>query len=282
MNVKKFPPLALAIVMLLSITNIPAFASDSIYPSESYIDSELVLRGYPQIVLDEMSFSAKQSIYNDKDLFFKGAAITTYDQQNGTFENYEISSNGTMPLGQIPTSDLSLVWSINGDRNDASIIKVVYSYSWIKLPIFRWQDPIAVSWDDALFEMKTDSFYKVDQYNALLIDTGTGEVVNEIIGGIQSEEHGYAQAQSNGVTWYADLKGYWGIPGGMTIMNLYGHGEFELEKKTSASGTSKIYGYYVHPTVSTSLSINIGDAGNFTVSGIGQADERGNQATFSY
>lgn len=278
MKVKKLISTLLAFIMIVSLTPVIAFAQEPASPSEEAIDAALVDRGYPQIVLNEMSITAKRSIYEDTSLYFKGATITTYDEETGTFEDFEIPENGIIPYGQISTSDLSLVWSVNADEDNPDLIIVQYSYKWNKLPFFRWQDPIAVSWDSDLFEMQDDSFYKVDNYDGYVVDPSSGLILSTITGGIHSQENGYAKGFSSGVTWYADLKGYLGI----TVTKLYGYGEFVLEKKTSKSGTSKIYGHYVHPTASISLSVNISDYGSFSVSGGSNYDERGNQTTFEY
>ena len=147
------------------------------------------------------------------------------------------------------------------------------------MPFFRWQDPIAVSWDDSLFEMKDDSFYKIDKYDGYYINTSGAPTGETFTGAIKSEEYGYGSGYSSGVTWYADLRGYDIL---YVADALYGHGEFTLEKKTSATGSSKIYGHYVHPTASTGASISIPKFGSFSVSCGGGYDERGNQKTFNY
>ena len=80
------------------------------------------------------------------------------------------------------------------------------------------------------------------------------------------------------MTWYADLKGY----GGVTATKLYGHGSFVLREVGPATGTSTLYGHYVHPIVSANLSINISTYGSFSVTGGSVFDERGNQKTFNF
>ena len=245
---------------------------------ESEIDSALLNRGYPQIVLEHMSLSAKESIYGDTSLYFKSATITTYDQETHEFEDYTIQSDGIMPIGQIPAADLSLVWSISGVLSDPSLIKVKYSYQWNSLPFFRWQDNIGVSWDDTLFEMQPGSFYKVDKLNGELVDPNTGITTSYINGAIQSEEYGYANGYPSGVTWYADLKGYIGP----IVTSLYGHGEFTLERKTSGHGTTYLYGHYVHPQIAVGANITINKHGSFSVSAGGLYDERGNSIKLNY
>ena len=243
------------------------------------IDATLRSRGYPQVFLDSMSPSAKLSIYEKSDFVFDGGIITTYSQETGIFTDYEIAADGIATIGQIPASDLTLSWSISKNPRNSKELFAEYSYVWNNMPFFRWQDPIAVSWDDSLFEMKDDSFYKIDMYDGYYINSSGVPTGETFTGYIKSEEYGYASGYSAGVTWYADLRGYDVL---YVADALYGHGEFTLEKKTSSTGSSKMYGHYVHPTASFGASIAIPKFGSFSVSGGGSSDERGNQKTFSY
>lgn len=271
---KRVGSMVMAAVMALSL-GVPAFAADS----TTTMDSALRSRGYPQVMLDHMSPTAKESLYEKDYLIFDGGVLTTYDQESGEFVDYDIPANGIVPAGQIPTEDLSLVWSVSKNKYNSKEIFVEYSYNWKDLPFFRWQDPIAVSWDDSLFEMKDNSFYKVDKYDGYYINSSGAPTGETFTGAIKSEEYGYASGYSAGVTWYADLRGYDIL---YVADALYGHGEFTLEKKVTSSGTSKLYGHYVHPTVSAGVSIDIPKFGSFDVSGGSAFDERANQKTFSY
>ena len=157
-------------------------------------------------------------------------------------------------------------------------IKVTYNYNWTNLPFFRWQDPVSVSWDNSKFEMADNSFSKVDKYDGYVTDSA-GNIYGPYINQIHSSESGYASASNAGVTWYADLKGYVGV----NPTKLYGYGTFKLNPKSStSSGSSTLYGHYVHPTTSASLSVNIASYGSFSVSGGSGYDERGNQRTLSW
>lgn len=277
MKMKKLFSVIFTILMLFSVNILSAFAQPTNVESKDSIDAALIGRGYPAVVLEKMSPSVKQSIYEDTSLYFKGASILTYDQENGSVKNYEIPADGSITFGQIPDADLDLVWSVNGVHNSTNV-NVKYSYSWNKLPVFRWQDPIAVSWDDSIFEMKSDSFHKVDNFDGHLLNPDTGAITSTVTGGVHSEAHNYANGFSSGVTWYADLKGYTNVD----VTRLYGYGELVLENKTSSKGSSKIYGHYVHPKISANLGINIGGYGSFSVSGGGNYDEIGNHTDFTY
>lgn len=271
---KKVVSIVLALAMIFSLS-ISAFAAEASSVSEEKMIESLIERGYPAIYLEHTSPSVIESLYAKPDAVFEGATITTYDEQTGAFVDYEIPADGIMLLGQIPTADLTLTWSVSNNNKTGTEKLVMYSYSWNKLPFFRWQDPMAVSWDSDKFEMKDSSFYKVDKYDGFIANESYYE---SFTGEIKSEEYGYARAFDSGVTWYADLVGYLGI----TATKLYGHSEFVLRKLATGSGSSTLYGHYVHPTASVSLSINIGDYGSFSVTGGSNFDERGNQKTFSY
>ncbi|HKM01016.1 MAG TPA: hypothetical protein VJ083_03075 [Sedimentibacter sp.] len=201
------------------------------------IKSSLLDRGYPEVFLDHTSYSAIKSIYEKPYLEFEGANIVLYNEETGAFTDYEIQANGIMPQGQIPTADLSLTWSVSKNSTGSEYF-VMYSYEWLNLPFWRWQDPIGVSWDSTKFEMKDDTFYKVDMYDGFY---STDPEYEEFYGAIKSEEYGYAKGFNSGVTWYADLVGYLGI----TAIALYGHGEFTLTKLATTSGSTTLYGHYV-------------------------------------
>lgn len=276
----KFKRLFTLLLGLIMLPIIPAFAQKSPM-SEADVDAILVARGYPQMVLDEMSMPAKESICKDATNNFNGAVVIIYQEETGSFDSYEISENGIMPVGQIPTGDLSIVLDTASERdsNGDELIKVTCSYKWKVLPTFRLQDPIAISWDDKLFEMKDGSFHKIDKYDAALVDPITGIVTSYANGQIHSEEYGYARGFSAGVTWYADLKGHNLMS---PTISLYGAGEFRLRKKTPAFGSSTIYVHYVHAKIGVGAGINIGDYGSFSVTGISNYDECGGQKTFRY
>lgn len=241
------------------------------------IDQKLMERGYPQIVLDTMDSDAKLDIYMD-DVTFAGAVISYYNEEESTFTDIRVNEDGTYiaPRGQISTSNLSLSFTYSKQITSGRLqyLKVTYSYKWLKLPINRYSDPIAVSWDSNKFEMIDESFSKVDKFDGYIVLNG--ETTGPYIGQEQSSEKGYAVSSADGVTWYADLKGYTGI----TVTKLYGSATFNLKPKVS-TGTMTLYGHYVHQLTPLSVSINIDDAGSLSISGFGY-DERGSQQTISW
>ena len=271
---KKLLSIILVLIMVFALA-VTAFATGPSEVSEEVMVQNLIERGYPAVYLEHTSYSAIKSLYEKPHLEFEGATITTYDENTGEFTDYEIPANGMSTRGQIPTADLSLTWSVSKNNTSGTEHFVQYSYDWKNLPFFRWQDPIAVSWDSSKFAMKDNSFYKVDYYDGFFTADGSSRPLKHEI---KSEEYGYAKGFDAGVTWYADLVGHAGI----TATRLYGHGEFVLKEIGAASGSTVFYGHYVHPTASASLSVNISDYGSFSVSGGSSFDERGNQRTYTH
>lgn len=64
---------------------------------------------------------------------------------------------------------------------------------------------------------------------------------------------------------------------------LYGSGTFKLApKSTTTSGSTTLYGHYVHPKAELGLSVNVSSYGSFSISGGSNYDERGSQKTISW
>lgn len=275
---RKLVGLALAAIMIMGMS-VTAFARED---QSSSLDSILLQRGYPQIVLDTMDIDAKADICADN-VTFAGAVITYYDEEDAVFREISVNEDGTYnsPKGQIPTADLSLSFTYSKSETSSgrlNYIKITYNYNWLKLPVFRWQDPVSVSWDNSKFEMMDNSFSKVDKYDGLVVNAN-GVVVGTVTDQVHSSEDGYANASNAGVTWYADLKGYIGVQ----PTKLYGYGTFKIAPtSTTSSGSSTLYGHYVHPKAELGLSVNVSSYGSFSISGGSNYDERGNQKTISW
>lgn len=210
--------------------------------------------------------------------------LSYYDENSGTYSEIDVNEDGTYiaPRGQISTSDLSLSFTYSrspaAKNTKLSYIKVTYNYNWLNLPFFRWQDPTSVSWDDSKFQMTDNSFSKVDKYDGYVIGPN-GELLGPYTNQTHSSENGYANASNAGVSWYADLKGYIGVQ----PTKLYGSGTFKLApKSTTTSGSTTLYGHYVHPKAELGLSVNVSSYGSFSISGGSNYDERGSQKTISW
>lgn len=250
--------LALTLLLLfVQSLSFPVFAQ-----STDDIDAALRQRGYPQTLLDVMSPIAKESIYEKDDFTFSGGTITAYDETNKLPLNYVIPSNGIMPLGAIPDSDLYLTWSAG--RNSAGDVHLVFSYFWTETPVNHYDDPLYIVWEQDIFRLKSNSFYKVDQYDTYF---------NE--GLITSSSYNHSGSSFSGVTWYAEL------PEAPSI-RCYGHGEMILEVLTSSHGTTQFFGQYIHNLTTIGISVNISDSGSVSISGGDSYDSRGSEHLFYY
>lgn len=263
---KKVVSILCAVAMVVSAMS--AFAAE---PAAEDINASLLSRGYPQLYLDNVSESVKESLYNKPDAVFDGATVTVFDEATGEFSSYDIPADGISAQGQIPSGDLVLTWGVS--RYTTGNVLITYSYEWRRLPINRFQDPIGISWDSQRFEMVDNSFYKIDQYKALTSDS--------IVTKTHSESRSYASASPSGVTWYADLPGHHLANNG--ILPIFGHGEFLLRPKSQSTFTTTFYGHYVHQITAGSLSLAIPKYGlGFSISGGAGYDELGNQRTYTY
>lgn len=259
--------LAMFIVLIPSVNAAP----NSVDVNIDDMDAALRERGYPQLYLDNTAPSAKESLYNQPDLIFDGGQIAIYDEDMHELETYDLSNSGISPMGQIPDADLTVTLSFSRNATSKNVL-VTCSYNWKKIPISRFQDALAVSWDNTKYSMVSGGFYKVDKYDGI---TSDGKYVS---GQVNSEARNYAKSSACGVSWYADLKGYTGF----SAKALYGHGEFWLAPEYTNVGKSTFHWHYVHSKVNLSLSINIPHVGSFSVSGAGSYDEMGNQKSYTY
>ena len=259
--------LAMFIVLIPSANAAP----NSVDVNIDDMDAALRERGYPQLYLDNTAPSTKESLYNQPNLIFDGGQIAIYDEDTQELEIYDLSNSGISPMGQIPDADLTVTLSFSRNKTSENVL-VTCSYNWKKIPTARFQDILAVSWDDTKYSMMSGGFYKVDKYDG--INSGGQHVTGQV----KSEARNYANGSPCGVSWYADLKGYTGF----STTALYGHGEFWLVPKSTNVGKSTFYWHYVHSKVNLNLTVSIPVFGSFSVSGAGSYDEMGNQKSYTY
>ena len=262
---QKITSIAVAAILAFSAASSPAAVTSQTADADAILRD----RNYPQAYLDLLSPSEKEDLLVKRNLVFEKAVVSGFDQNELIWE-YEISDDGTMPYGQIPEADLKLVFGISKNKYNGTA-NVRYGYDWRNLPFFRGQDPIAVSWDNSKFEMKTDTFKKIDQYR-YFDDITKKEVIRTY-----SSEPGYASASPSGVTWYAKL-----YPLTPPAYALHGYGEFDLKPKDSGLFSTTFYGCYIHNMASLGVGIVIPGFGQFSISGTGTYDERGSQIDYDY
>lgn len=251
----------MTLTLVLAITT-PFYANGN---NNSYIDNYLLSHGFTQSAIDIMLDEDKEFYYNEGCTAIEITEFN-YDENMDIISAKDLMESANCPqkFGQITSTTLSLVWYIT--KNSSGNICVEYTYVWNNVPISRYQDPIGISWDSSYLKLKDDSFSKADYY--IFVDNGgTKRSV------LYSEEKGYASVNANGVIWYAKL-----YPG--KCISLRGRGRATLIPKKS-SGSTTLFGNYVHKKFTGSLSMSIPGFGNFSISGISSYDERGNQKTFN-
>lgn len=249
---KKFLSLIIAIIMLCIPTTV-AFAQDY---KEVDIDTQLLNRGYPQALINELVEKQKLDLI-EQDCYYESSSTSFYDENGCLIYETTPEDIGIMPYGQIQAAHLSL--TIAASKSGTNTV-VTVKYNWLTLPLNRYQDPICVGWDKGIFYLKDTGFRKVDTYQAIFADSGIVYTDN------RSNETVCADCGQNYITWYADLVGY-----AQTVISLYGYGTFTLVPKKTGQTTS-ITAHYVHAKTPFSISASYSGVG-FTVSGVSTYDE---------
>lgn len=204
-------------ICLLTIFSFLLFTPSLFSKASTNLDSNLTHRGYPDVVLEKLSPTLKEYLLNEDNLIFLDSSL---------------SSSST----SINHPKLDWVYSaVYAENNKIELIDVIYLYEWEKLPLWRLQDKISVSWEKEDFSVKTDSFVKVDLYDTL---TTTAN--------IHSFEPGYAQASAINIYWYANLKGNYFT----FVTKLYGYAQFQLVPNQSVvSEVPILIAQYNHDTL---------------------------------
>lgn len=249
-----------AVMIIMETMPYCAFADESID-----IDAYLLNHGFTNAIISTMLDEDKQFYYNEGCTIID-ATQYNYDEKMNLISVKDLTNatGNIVPYGQISSTSLSLTWYIS--KNSSGNIVVQYTYVWNKVPINRFQDPIGISWDPNYLKMKDNGFNKADYY--IFVDNGGTEHATKY-----SEENSYANGSESGVVWYAKL-----FPS--KCKSLRGRGRVTLIPKKS-SGSTTLYGNYVHKKMVGSLSMSIPKFGSFSVSGGSSYDERGNQKTFN-
>ena len=256
--VKKTIFCLLCLALSIQFVPISAFASQS-------LDEKLVERNYPISLIESMCEEEKIDLINE-DCYFESSKTYNYDDNGRIINTQEITEsnnlnaveNGVATCGQIKSSHLSL--KITSSKTKSGNTVITFNYEWLQPPLNRFQDPMCVSWDDSIFTYKSGSFKKVDKY----VKIYNGPEFTH------SSEASYAKADSNYISWYADIPGYT-----KNATGIYGYGKFTLKPKPKKSKKSTmVYGHYVHAKAAGSISVTYKKA-EFSVSGISQYDELG-------
>lgn len=244
-------------VMLLISCSLEVFASSG----ENNINATLLERGFPQIVLDRLTESAKLDLYNDSSLRFSSAEITTFSEDFNESSTISVASDGScvMPRDILPSANLEQTWVVaqaityvNGVEH-LDYFTVLLNYDWKTTPTEVFQDNMAISWDDDLFRMVPNSFYCYNECDTFLYGLDYVNYADDV----------HAGSTPSGVAWYAVL-----FNGGYA-WNYCGYGRVQIEPKTTniaRAGNSVLYSKYVHNMSSLGASITVLGFADFSVS----------------
>lgn len=255
---RKLACMGLTIAMCMSLC-CTAFAS-----APDSIDEALLKRGIPQQIIDRMSDDTKEHVYNNPSLEYGSSMCMSFNEETGEYSDPAVV---TPASEHIPDDDLDLTFSFfyNTNGNKINIIEVTFDYNWNNLPVFRWSDPIAVSWDDEKLRFIPDSFRKKDYVQYRDDDTGL-----LLAPKLKESSQSPLSSSEAGLSWEANLGGHSPI---MTTVALYGNAIFELEPQPELvplkSIDTTIHAKYVHPQAAVAMSIAVPKFGEFTIDGSG-------------
>ena len=253
--------LSVVLLVAICIASVPsAYAAEV---SEDTMDTELRSRGYPQTYLDCIPSTVKESLYNKPNLEFEGATVSCYNE-DGSYDEYDISADGAMALGQIPVADLTFVIGVARYSNSGNVL-ITFSYEWNNIPVNRYSDVMVVSWDPEIFELMDSGFHRYDKYNNY-----------DYNGIVYTDDPGYYSASNCDVSWRAELCK------SPDVISLYGHGEFLLAPKVSTY-TNTFYAYYIHAKKNVNISVSLGPLGSLSFStGEESSDKRGIHRIYTF
>ena len=266
--------LSMLIIISLAVSSVAFAITEKID-----IDKYLLGMGTPLEIVEKMSEEVKVDIVNfdlsqKEKGYFGGASITRScaegkENSNETTFIKEFDSNGDVVFetpcskGTIDNSDLELIMT---HYNYSNYISVHLNYKWLNEgePFYRFQDPIAVTWDNDYFRYITGTFQRYDnakEYTGTIIRR-SGTTLSEL--------------DNEGLGWHADLIG----PTGAYQSN-YGYGKFQLEKK-AASANTELYYKYAHIKQPGTFTINILGYGSVSFSGGSNYDTQANNYYLCY
>lgn len=203
--------------------------------SQSSLDTQLVQKGYPQEVLDNLIDPIKEELLNSAGQF-EGADIRNFHYKDGTLEELPntISYQGNVrtqnPVlrGTLPTTDLSLVTLYAGLDKTADGKKryrLTANWSWKKLPLVVETDKMAIWYNDQFeTDVQTNGGYGCQHYNGSSY-TSCGGTPSDI--------------SSSGAAWNFKL-GALSLNSGGCWLNV------QAKSVTSGSTTAVFVGKYAH------------------------------------
>lgn len=177
--------------------------------------------------------------------------------------SFDDQTDDNATRGQIPDEDIVLIITseiAKVEDNEIKEIKVRVYYEWQRIPLFKFQDPIAIDWDNEKFTYKPGSFYSEDRYST-----------NSLEGALHVSRQNYYAKNENTLCWYADLREFISSDFVGHITGLYGFGEIILEPNEGYQyyGKSNVGVTYIHRTLTINAGISLGATVGFEIPIIG-------------
>lgn len=275
---KRFVCKCLAIIFVLSLLSINSFAIDEgVFDigcsndyqeaeTEAYIDEALIERGFPKAVVENLPFLTKRDLYNSPERTFAGGCYFIMDESTGEYKEISLDDADygiELQDGALTKSELGFVCMGTKNTKKPGMLEITVTYEWKTLPLYRYQDIMAISWDSMYFEMEPGTFHRKDFYDGIIANEYGSTPVKGLI---KTDDDSFCDASPTGVSWYADLKGYVGNV--TTVTKLYGEATWDLNVLQGTNFKKIFYGKYVHKTgITGTLGINIKTYGALSITG---------------
>lgn len=269
-SVKKLLALLISVASIVSLFTINASATNELQLAEA----ELLERGYPQQIIDNLCDEEVLRLASLDGYIYAGSSIVRYNETTGEQTVIDPTEEGIMTLGTIDEDEMQYAFAFSYNYND-QILDVTANYNWSYIPLFRYQDPISVSWAaNSGLSYKYNSFHKEDKADGYT--TNTQGVTTNYYGHVHSESDVEYDSNSRGVMWFADLMGHqW-----FSATRLYGYANFSLNCASNPRG-KLLYFNYIHSKMANTGNPYLDTEGIAKMNG-GQYDSMGNSVTITW
>lgn len=201
-----------------------------------------------------------EDIASLSDFTLDSLATQVQEHQDLTYQVFKLNESYTNSsvetFGEITTEDLTVILTLYNERtiNDCFEVCVRLYYDWNKLPTWRLEDPVIISWDSDVFEYKEGTFNHEDHYYRNGKDT-------TYMSGSAMENN------LNTLVWKAALKTGYFLGIGGKITKLYGFGEFYLKSFPYVSHIDTyVKAKYVH-SLTANAQVNVKNSLGYSLSG---------------
>lgn len=226
-------------IVVIFCGNLQADASENKdVEDEQNINEKLLEYGYPQRLIDELSYIAKKGIIDEGVTEYAGAETVTYDLNYNVIavDDYTSLEPQITPYGQINSMKVTQTAGrqVVPSFRDEFVLQA--QYAWTISPVQRRTDLIGFAWDGNKFNAMPDT--------SKVLVGGNG-----LNGSVTYLSRNLYASSFTGVGWAFPLPSSGTRPIAVAQIRIQ-------EKKDSLNGTSQFHNLYTH-TVSGSGSIGL-------------------------